>query len=225
MKYLFVVAHPDDEVLGAGGAIWKLTSAGHIAEVCILCGEVNARKNKPSTIKLQQNIINCNKILGVSQLYLGGFPNIAFNSVPHLKLVQFIEEIIKVSQAEIIFTHHPGDLNNDHYHTSIACQAACRLFQRDCTISPVLGLHYMEIPSSTEWSLNSTLRPFTPNFFIEIKEEGIVKKLEALSNYEGVMREYPHPRSETALKGLAAFRGCQAGMNYAEAFETAFRRE
>ena len=50
------------------------------------------------------------------------------------------------------------------------------------------------------------------------------KKIEALSRYRGVMRPYPHPRSEEALMGLAAYRGAQAGMVYAEAFESAFRR-
>lgn len=38
------------------------------------------------------------------------------------------------------------------------------------------------------------------------------------------MRDYPHPRSKESLKGLAAYRGSQAGMRYAEAFESVFRR-
>ena len=225
MKYLFVVAHPDDEALGAGGTIGKLTSEGNSAEVCILSGEAEARKNKPESEKLNKDILECNKILGVQRVFLGGFPNIEFNSVPHLKLVQFIEKILTITQADIIFTHHPSDLNNDHYHTSIACQAAVRLFQRDTSINPIKELNYMEIPSSTEWGLNTSFQPFTPNLFIEITEEGLNRKLKALSQYEGVMRDYPHPRSTTAIQGLAAYRGCQAGMEYAECFETAFRRE
>ncbi|MDF2513321.1 MAG: pigL [Herbinix sp.] len=225
MKYLFVVAHPDDEVLGAGGTIGKLTGKGNSVEVCILSGEAGARKNRPETEKLNQDIVGCNKILGVKRVFLGSFPNIEFNCVPHLKLVQFIEKILTITQADIIFTHHPSDLNNDHYHTSVACQAAVRLFQRNSTINPIKELNYMEIPSSTEWGLNTSFQPFTPNLFVEIKEEGLNRKLKALSQYEGVMRDYPHPRSETAIKGLAAYRGCQAGMEYAECFETVFRRE
>lgn len=81
----------------------------------------------------------------------------------------------------------------------------------------------MEVPSSTEWTLDSSENRFLPNTFVEIGEEGVVKKIEALSAYAGVMRPYPHPRSEEALKGLAAYRGSQAGVNYAEAFETVFR--
>ena len=57
-----------------------------------------------------------------------------------------------------------------------------------------------------------------------MNEEGVDKKIEALSTYRGVMRQYPHPRSEEAIKGLAAYRGAQAGVCYAESFECVFRR-
>ena len=49
-------------------------------------------------------------------------------------------------------------------------------------------------------------------------------KLKALAAYKGVMRDYPHPRSEEAISGLAAYRGAQAGCNYAEAFECVLHR-
>jgi hypothetical protein len=64
-----------------------------------------------------------------------------------------------------------------------------------------------------------------PNTYIEIGEEGLNMKLKALRQYRGVMRDYPHPRSEEVIKGIAAYRGSQAGLKYAEAFESVFRRE
>lgn len=81
----------------------------------------------------------------------------------------------------------------------------------------------MEVPSSTEWSLNTAENRFSPNFFVEVGEEGVRKKIEVLGAYAGVMRPYPHPRSEKAIGGLAAYRGAEAGCDYAEAFECAFR--
>ena len=83
----------------------------------------------------------------------------------------------------------------------------------------------MEVPSSTEWSMNTSQNPFVPNLFVEIGKEGLEKKLEALSAYVGVMRPYPHPRSVEALTGLAACRGAQAGIDYAEAFQSVFCTE
>ncbi len=41
--------------------------------------------------------------------------------------------------------------------------------------------------------------------------------------YRGVMRPYPHPRSETYITGLAAYRGGQFQLDYAEAFEVVLR--
>lgn len=224
MSYLVVVAHPDDEVLGAGATILKLSQAGHKVNTYILSGEVEIRNNRPPIEQLYEEIAIALDILGVKKVTKGPFPNIAFNTVKHLELVQFIEKAIIETGAEVIFTHHPADLNNDHYHTSIACQAAVRLYQRRPDIKPIKELLFMEVPSATEWALNTSIRQFTPNVFIEVGEERIDKKIEALSAYKGVMREYPHPRSNEGLKGLAAYRGSQSGTKYAEAFESAFKR-
>ena len=45
MKYLFVVAHPDDEVLGAGATIHNFVNNGHDVAVAIMCEKVMARKD------------------------------------------------------------------------------------------------------------------------------------------------------------------------------------
>jgi len=224
MNYLVVVAHPDDEVLGAGATMYKLAQEGNTVNVCIMSGEVKARNHRPGTEELFEDVNNSLSLLGVKRVIKGEFPNIEFNTVPHLKLVQFIEQAIVETNSDVVFTHHPADSNNDHLHTSLACQAAIRLFQRRPEISPIKELLFMEVPSATEWSLNKSLNQFNPNTFIEVGEEAINKKLEALALYKGVMRPFPHPRSNEALKGLAAFRGGQAGMIYAESFESVFRR-
>ena len=224
MNYLVVVAHPDDEVLGVGATMYKLTKEGHVVNVCIMSGEVNARNHRPETEELYEDVNNSLSLLGVKRVIKGEFPNIQFNTVPHLNLVQFIETAIEETKAQIVFTHHPADLNNDHMHTSLACQAAVRIFQRRSEVSPLKELLFMEVLSATDWALNKATNQFNPNTFIEIGEEAVNKKIEALSMYRGVMRPYPHPRSNEALKGLAAYRGGQAGMLYAEAFESVFRR-
>ncbi|MGB8453864.1 MAG: PIG-L deacetylase family protein [Anaerocolumna sp.] len=224
MIYLVVVAHPDDEVLGAGATLYKLAKEGHKVNVCILSGIISAGENRPIIKELKENIISSSKILGIKKVIIGDFPNIEFNAVPHLRLVQIIENVINVTKAEIVITHHPADLNNDHLHTSLACQTAVRLFQRKHDITPIKELLFMEVPAATDWSLNKAMNPFNPNTFVEVGEERINKKIEALSNYNGVMRDYPHPRSKEAIKCLAAYRGSQAGMFYAEAFECVFRR-
>jgi LmbE family N-acetylglucosaminyl deacetylase len=221
MNYLVVVAHPDDEVLGAGATIYKLIKKGHKVAVAIMCGEADARANRSAS--LSEDETKAMSIIGVKKVFHANFPNIKMNTVPHLELVQFIESCIDEWKAEIIFTHHPSDTNVDHQETSRAANAACRLFQRRDGIPKLKEFLFMEVLSSTEWSLNSAENRFSPNMFVEVGTEGTQKKIEALSAYVDVMRPYPHPRSEKAIEGLAAYRGAEAGCDYAEAFECVFR--
>ena len=222
MNYLVVVAHPDDEVLGAGATIAKLIQNGHKVAVCIMANHAAARANISETLAEDEK--NALAVLGVKTVYRADFPNIKMNTVPHLELVQFIEQSIEAFGAEAIITHHPSDTNNDHVMTAQAAQAAARLFQRREGVPALKQLLYMEVLSSTEWSLGAAAIRFVPNLFSEIGKDGVEKKLQALSAYKGVMRPYPHPRSREAIEGLAAYRGAQAGCCYAEAFECAFGR-
>lgn len=224
MKYLIVVAHPDDEALGAGASIWKLTQEGNQVDVCIMCTKAKARAFRPDDNELENDMDEACRMLGVGKKYEGTFPNIEMNNSTHLSLVQFIEKAIAESEPDVIITHHPADTNNDHMHTSMACQAAIRLFQRRIGMKPLREMWFMEVLSSTEWSVNTSMNRFQPNTFIEVGKDGIDIKIKALATYRGVMRPYPHPRSERAIEGLAAYRGAQSGTDYAEAFEVVFRR-
>ncbi len=224
MNYLIVVAHPDDEVLGAGALIHKLAEQGHDVSICIMSAKADARAFRPSDDELSKDINQSRDCLGVKYVYEGEFPNIQMNTVPHLQLVQFIEKAILDTSAEVVVTHHPSDTNNDHLHTSLAAQAAVRIFQRRSDVTPIKEFYFMEVLSSTEWSVNSSFDKFNPNVFVEIGLDGVEAKIKALDAYRGVMRPYPHPRSKEAILGLAAYRGAQSGCNYAEAFECVFRR-
>lgn len=224
MRYLLVVAHPDDEVLGAGASIWKWAKENNTVDVAIMCTEARARAFRPGDEELNSDLDESAKYLGINEKYEATFPNIEMNTVPHLKLVQFIESAIKESEPDIIITHHPADTNNDHLQTSMACQEAIRLFQRRPEIKRVKEFWYMEVPSCSEWAINDAMNLFRPNCYVEVGKEGVGAKCKALAMYRGVMRLYPHPRSDEYIMGLASVRGSQWGCNYAEAFQVVIRR-
>lgn len=223
MKYLLVVAHPDDEVLGAGASMFRWSREGHQIDVAIMCTEAKARAFRPEDKELDEDLNASSDFLGIHRKFEATFPNIEMNTVPHLKLVQFIESAIRESEPDIIITHHPADTNNDHLQTSMACQEAVRLFQRRPEVKRVREFWYMEVPSCTEWKINSAMVTFNPNCYVEVGKEGVDAKVKALSMYRGVMRPYPHPRSAEFIEGLAAYRGGQWGLMYAEAFEVVVR--
>ena len=196
---------------------------GDEVDVCIMCAEAKARAFRPSDAELEGDTDAAVSFLGVKRKFEGTFPNIEMNTVSHLKLVQFIEAAIRESEPDVIITHHPADTNNDHLQASMACQEAVRLFQRRPEVKRVREFWYMEVPSCTEWAVNAAMNLFRPNCYVEVGKDGVEAKCKALSMYRGVMRPYPHPRSEEYIMGLAAMRGGQWGMEFAEAFEVVLR--
>lgn len=203
--------------------MYKWSRQGDEIEVAIMCTEAKARAFRPSDEELDEDKDAAIDFLGVKKKYEATFPNIEMNTVPHLKLVQFIESAIKEAEPDIIITHHPADTNNDHMMTSMACQEAIRLFQRRPEVKRVKEFWYMEVPSCTEWKINNSMNTFNPNCYVEVGKEGVDAKIKALGMYRGVMRPYPHPRSAEYITGLAAMRGSQWGQMYSEAFEIVLR--
>ena len=106
MNYLLVVAHPDDEVLGAGATIKKLTESGHKVDLCIMCANADARAFRPSDDELNSDLNVSSNMLGIGKIYEGTFRNIRMNNVDHIELVQFIEKVIVESEPDVIITHH-----------------------------------------------------------------------------------------------------------------------
>ena len=220
MNALIVVAHPDDEALGCGATGAALVDAGWGVRACLLSAAVEVRGGRPKDEELAADIDRAQKILGFGAPFLGGFPNIRLNTVPHLELVQFVEQALVESDAQVVFTHHPADVNDDHLHTSRACQAAIRLFQRRAGVQRIERLFFCEILSSTDWALPGVPQ-FAPDTFVDAGGH-MARKLDALRAYRGVMRDAPHPRSEQVVRALANYRGGQSGFNEAEAFQSAF---
>ena len=70
--------------------------------------------------------------------------------------------------------------------------------------------------SSTEWT-PAPLNWFVPNWFVDVTAT-IERKVAAFAHYETERREYPHPRSERAIRAAAEFYGASCGHVCAEPF-------
>jgi len=218
-KILTFFAHPDDEVLAAGGTIAKASSLNSEVHVLIPSTGIHSRRNREDQekrdndlIKLRNDTQNTLSFLGVSpdNIYLGEFDDNEMDKSSLLTVIQFLEGYLEKIKPDIILTHHYRCTNIDHRICYEAAVTATRPSQT-CHISILCG----EIPSSTGY-----LKPvlWEPNIYVQLKEKFLEMKIEALLRYEGESRGDPHPRSSEVLRALAKVRGSEAGVFWAEAF-------
>ena len=217
-KILVIAAHPDDEVLGCGGSIAKLSKQGAVIHIAFLADGVFSRVGDA---KIKQNELmqrrlaaeNACNILGAHSVSFGDFPDNQLDTIPLIDVIRTVEEIIKKYNPDTIFTHHGGDLNIDHRLTHDAVLTACRP-QSDNSVKTLL---FYEVPSSTEWQSPNSVLFFTPNWFIDISDE-LNLKTQALNAYHDELRAWPHPRSIKGVEYLARWRGATICVEAAEAF-------
>jgi len=221
-KILVIAAHPDDEVLGCGGAMARFAAEGCEVYTLILGEGVTSRdkerdraERENEITELKKQAENANKILGVKKVYAFDFPDNRFDSVPLLDIIKTIEKIKGDVQPDCVFTHHQGDLNIDHQITFKAVVTACRPVKDES----VKEIYSFEIPSSTEWNAPSSLTYFMPDYFVDVSKN-LKVKINALKEYETELREFSHPRSLKAVELNAKQWGVKMGFEAAEAFKT-----
>lgn len=217
MNILAVVAHPDDEILGCGATLLKLRQQGHRIFTAVLCSQADARADRPAD--LERWAAEAAEMVGVEESALHTFPNVRFNTVPHIEMVQAIEAAIERFRPEWIFALHPSDLNVDHRVAYEATMAAVRLPQRltrDMPVTMIKKIWLCEVLSSTDWAPSSE-PPFQPNAWVDVAST-FDRKLEALAHFRGAMKPFPHSRSLENVRHLAHVRGAQVGIELAESF-------
>lgn len=212
-RVLVVVAHPDDEVLGCGGALALHADRGDQVSVLILAdGYLSRGAADPDIgVKRVRQCRDACAVLGVEDVLVLGYPDNRMDNADLLDVVQTIEASVERWQPSTVYTHHGSDVNIDHRIVNDAVVAACRPQPGH----PVTRLLFCEVSSSTEWQSG---RPaFVPNWYVDIGQS-IERKLQALACYESELRDSPHPRSLLSVRGLAGWRGSNVGLEYAEAF-------
>lgn len=215
---LVVVAHPDDEVLGMGGTIAKLTSEGSKVSVLITTDGSTAQYrnnlNLDGIIKeKKRETANAAKILGLSKIIYGGLPDMRLDVTPHTVVNEIIEKTIAEVCPDTVFTHFWGDVNLDHQCVFRSVLVAVRPFPGQT----VKGLYCFRVPSSTEWSPSLPSAAFTPNTYVDISNYSETK-YKAFAAYTHELRAYPHPRSLQYLKESDVAEGLKVGIDAAESF-------
>lgn len=212
-----IVAHPDDEVLGCGGTIAKHAAAGASVDIAILClpfvGAMVRAGGGESASRTQAG--RAASVVGANTVHPYGYRDQRLDLVGQAELSEKIGGFISGGSYDVVYTHHPGDLNADHRAVADAVLVATRpvadrAFPR--------AVYACEVASSTEWSFGAA-RPFRPTRYEALTPEHLRAKVAALACYAAETREPPHPRSGWVAQVKVEQRGSEAGVRYAEAFE------
>lgn len=194
MRVLAVGAHPDDVELGCGATLLAHRARGDEVGLLVLTGGEHGPQGQSSRMSEQEIAAS---ILG-ADLYWGGFED---GAVPEGRAgVAAVEKAIRATGADVVYTHSPRDSHQDHRSAAVATLAAGRHVRR---------ILMYETPSSLG---------FTPTVFVDAAEH-LSEKLKALRAHVSQVLQNELVDLD-AVTAQARFRGFQARIRHAEAFET-----
>jgi len=207
MRILAVGAHPDDIELGCGATLALFKRKGH--EVYILVLTKGEASGDP-TVR-EKECEQSARAIGVDKLFFGNLQDTKITD--GVETIMEIERFVNQINPDIIFAHSYKDGHQDHRNVGMASLSAARNLKK--------ALLY-ESPAA--------LREFCPQLFVDVSSTFDVKlkALEAFgsqatkvyfrgNNLHNEERKFPYVSN--AAEGLARFRGFQAGVELAEAFE------
>ncbi|MBI5453136.1 MAG: PIG-L family deacetylase [Deltaproteobacteria bacterium] len=190
---LAIGAHPDDIELGCGGFIMKAKDSGaKVYGLTMTRGEKGTDKNGAREGELKKAAL----FMELDGFSISDFPDTGLkDAVARMK--DAIEEKIKETGATLVLTHTQIDIHTDHQAVFEATKVAARNISVLC---------YEDV---------STPREFVPNYFVDIGSY-IEDKMKLVSLHRTQNdKNYMDPE---VIKGRAAHRGIQGGVQYAEAF-------
>lgn len=210
-RMLVVAAHPDDEVLGAGGLIARKLDEGWSVEVLIFC-ENWIRTGLRVDDALVQIQMCASELYGQGEhqrdisAHVLKYPDQKLELIYLSVMSQDIAHYVADRQYDLVVSHSMTDLNADHRRVAEAVRIFCR--------GKTLQLWEMFVPSASDVS---TGFGFNGNVYVELTEEQLDRKCRAFAFY---VEEAKHPmRSKQAIKEWASIWGRSAGVSYAEIFK------
>jgi LmbE family N-acetylglucosaminyl deacetylase len=214
MRVLVIAPHPDDEVLGVGGVIARMSREGHEVQVVVITTGQPPLFSEQFVLQVRKEAAEAHRLLGVMETsFLDGFPAAGLDGVPSHRLNEALTRVLTEKQPELLFVPFPGDIHLDHRITFTSALVAARPIHEH----KVKAIYAYETLSETNWFAPPVTPGFLPNTFFDITEV-LDTKLEALKAFKSQMKSFPNERSLEAVTALAKFRGATVGFAAAEAF-------
>ena len=193
MNVLAVGAHPDDIEIGCGGTLLAHRRHGDRVTMLVMTTGERGPQAARSRIAEQQDAAQ----MLDADLVWGGFDD---GAVPDGRAaIDLIQDVVRQHDCDVVYSHGRNDTHQDHRATASATLAACRRAQR---------VLLYESPTSFG---------FTPSVFVDI-DDVVEAKAELIRSHMSQVLKNGLVDLE-AVEGQARYRGFQARLRRAEAFE------
>lgn len=194
-KVLFLGAHPDDIEIGCGALIHKIVN-----QTEILCVTLSDNQKNPELQRVKSEHLKSMQVLGVPEekVVFGPFTTRVFPD-SRQEILEYFLNLRKTFQPDLIFVHSKQDVHQDHLTMT---DEALRAF-RGIT---VLGFDVVRSSYG-----------FFPHFLVEVTEQDVEKKIEALSQYETYRDKYYFNSDLT--RSIMVRHGALAERPFAEGFD------
>lgn len=219
MTTLVIAPHADDETLGLGGTIAKLSDEGHRVVVAVMTGH-GEHGDHPLWGREVFDAVRTEakaacQVLGVQALVFREVPAARVAEIPPYELNRITRDLVEEVRPERLYVPFPFDLHKDHRELFHSFSVAWR------TSSPagrgIREILAYETQSETHWNAPYLEAGFLPQVWTDITHQ-LERKLSALACYRSQVRPAPDARSLEAVEALARWRGAQVNVPAAEAF-------
>ena len=194
-RVLFLGAHPDDIELGCGALLDHI-----VKQTEVLCVTLSDNQKNPDLQNVKNEHFQSMAVLGVpkEKIVLGPFTTRVFPD-SRQEILEYFLSLRRDFEPDLIFVHSKQDVHQDHLTMT---DEALRAF-RGIT---VLGFDVVRSSYG-----------FFPHFLVEVNEENVNKKIEALSCYETYRDRY-YFNSELT-RSIMVRHGALAECPFAEGFD------
>lgn len=218
MKVLAIICHPDDMELSCGGTLLKYKKLGHDVTVCnVANGNMGHYSIEPEELRAIRRA-EAQKACAV-----GGFKSVTCDtpdltiSSADMEQVRTLVRIIRAEKPDMIITHHPDDYCSDHREVQklvfkASFDATVPHFMPETGEAVDLAALYY---ADCDLGIN-----MIPTEYVDITDEMDTKE-EMMACHESQvvwLREHDGYDVIAEQRKLAATRGTQCGVKYAEGF-------
>jgi LmbE family N-acetylglucosaminyl deacetylase len=194
-RVLFLGAHPDDIELGCGALLHHI-----VKQTDVLCVTLSDNQQNPNLKNVKDEHYASMAVLGIPEekIVFGPFTTRVFPN-SRQEILEYFLQLRRDFKPDLIFVHSRQDVHQDH---NTMTDEALRAF-RGIT---VLGFDVVRSSYG-----------FFPHFLVEVSEEDVNKKIEALSKYETYRNIY-YFNSELT-RSIMVRHGALAEVPFAEGFD------